>query len=359
MPGLVKVERDDAEARRPGVLQHACAAPSRTSASTSATTASSTRRARQGRAHRRHDLRLLGQALHRRAPRRAAGGDPGRPRPPERTRGELRRRRVAPLRRPGAEARGTIAAWPKESFPSPTIAISATAPAIPATLRRADRPRCLDRLQRPLHDLRISVTDRCNFRCSYCMPKEMFDKHYAFLPHASLLSFEEITRLARAVRRPRRAQDPPHRRRAAAAPRPRAAGGDAGRAAHRRRRAARPDAHHQRLAAGAARPQALKRRRPRPGHGQPRRPRRRDLPAHERRRLPGRRGAGRHRRRASAPASARSRSTWSSSAAPTTTRSCRWRATSAAATSRCASSSTWTSAPPTAGAWTRCCPRPR
>jgi len=54
-----------------------------------------------------------------------------------------------------------------------------------------------DRLGRPLHDLRISVTDRCNFRCSYCMPKEVFDKDYTFLPHASLLSFEEITRLAR------------------------------------------------------------------------------------------------------------------------------------------------------------------
>src|SRR6185503_15803623 len=55
----------------------------------------------------------------------------------------------------------------------------------------------LDALGRPLRDLRISVTDRCNFRCSYCMPKEVFDKHYAFLPHASLLTFEEITRLAR------------------------------------------------------------------------------------------------------------------------------------------------------------------
>jgi GTP 3',8-cyclase len=54
-----------------------------------------------------------------------------------------------------------------------------------------------DRLHRPLHDLRISVTDRCNFRCSYCMPKEVFDKQYSFLPHSSLLSFEEITRLAR------------------------------------------------------------------------------------------------------------------------------------------------------------------
>lgn len=54
----------------------------------------------------------------------------------------------------------------------------------------------LDRLRRPLRDLRISVTDRCNFRCSYCMPKEVFDKNYPYLPHASLLSFEEITRVA-------------------------------------------------------------------------------------------------------------------------------------------------------------------
>ena len=54
-----------------------------------------------------------------------------------------------------------------------------------------------DRLGRPLRDLRISVTDRCNFRCSYCMPKEVFDKHYSFLPHSSLLSFEEITRTAK------------------------------------------------------------------------------------------------------------------------------------------------------------------
>jgi GTP 3',8-cyclase len=53
-----------------------------------------------------------------------------------------------------------------------------------------------DRLGRPLRDLRISVTDRCNFRCSYCMPKEVFDKDYAFLPQTSLLSFEEITRSA-------------------------------------------------------------------------------------------------------------------------------------------------------------------
>jgi len=54
----------------------------------------------------------------------------------------------------------------------------------------------IDTLGRPLRDLRISVTDRCNFRCSYCMPKEVFDKDYQYLPHTSLLTFEEITRLA-------------------------------------------------------------------------------------------------------------------------------------------------------------------
>ncbi|MBC5766575.1 GTP 3',8-cyclase MoaA [Ramlibacter albus] len=54
-----------------------------------------------------------------------------------------------------------------------------------------------DSLGRPLRDLRISVTDRCNFRCSYCMPKEVFDKDYQYLPHSSLLTFEEITRLAK------------------------------------------------------------------------------------------------------------------------------------------------------------------
>ncbi len=54
-----------------------------------------------------------------------------------------------------------------------------------------------DTLGRPLRDLRISVTDRCNFRCNYCMPKEVFDKDYAYLPHNALLSFEEITRIAR------------------------------------------------------------------------------------------------------------------------------------------------------------------
>ncbi len=55
----------------------------------------------------------------------------------------------------------------------------------------------LDHLRRPLRDLRISVTDRCNLRCSYCMPREIFDESHTFLPRNELLSFEEIERLAR------------------------------------------------------------------------------------------------------------------------------------------------------------------
>ncbi|MFC3107990.1 GTP 3',8-cyclase MoaA [Undibacterium arcticum] len=73
-----------------------------------------------------------------------------------------------------------------------------TLTAVPVIPVRLEQPNGLltDTLARPLHDLRISVTDRCNFRCVYCMPKDVFDKDYAFLPHTSLLSFEEITRLA-------------------------------------------------------------------------------------------------------------------------------------------------------------------
>jgi cyclic pyranopterin phosphate synthase len=56
---------------------------------------------------------------------------------------------------------------------------------------------CLDNLKRPLRDLRISVTDRCNLRCMYCMPGEVFGRNFIFLRHAELLSFEEIVRAAR------------------------------------------------------------------------------------------------------------------------------------------------------------------
>jgi cyclic pyranopterin phosphate synthase len=55
----------------------------------------------------------------------------------------------------------------------------------------------LDSLNRPMRDLRISVTDRCTFRCTYCMPKEVFGRDYVFLSRDALLSFEEVTRLTR------------------------------------------------------------------------------------------------------------------------------------------------------------------
>ena len=63
-------------------------------------------------------------------------------------------------------------------------------PAVQPTLLRDTRGRAL-------RDLRISVTDRCNFRCTYCMPKEVFGKDHVYLPRSALLDFEEITRLAR------------------------------------------------------------------------------------------------------------------------------------------------------------------
>ncbi len=71
--------------------------------------------------------------------------------------------------------------------------------ALPHVPESADAPsgRLPDARGRRLHDLRISVTDRCNFRCTYCMPKSVFDSDYAFLPQSSLLSFEEIVRLVR------------------------------------------------------------------------------------------------------------------------------------------------------------------
>src|SRR5690606_17757869 len=65
-----------------------------------------------------------------------------------------------------------------------------------APLPAAGQP-ARDTRARPMRDLRISVTDRCNFRCTYCMPREVFDGNYAFMPQSALLSFEEITRLAR------------------------------------------------------------------------------------------------------------------------------------------------------------------
>ncbi len=63
-------------------------------------------------------------------------------------------------------------------------------------VRRTPSKAADDRFGRPLRDLRISVTDRCNFRCTYCMPKEVFGRDFAFLPRSMVLTFEEIQRLA-------------------------------------------------------------------------------------------------------------------------------------------------------------------
>src|SRR5512132_129520 len=75
-----------------------------------------------------------------------------------------------------------------------------TTPATPSVARTdngASAP-LADKFGRPLRDLRISVTDRCNFRCTYCMPKEIFGPAWdGYLPRAALLTFEEIARVAR------------------------------------------------------------------------------------------------------------------------------------------------------------------
>jgi cyclic pyranopterin phosphate synthase len=83
------------------------------------------------------------------------------------------------------------AAIPVSALPRPEQ------PEAAAGLSPSPQAGLVDSLGRPLRDLRISVTDRCNFRCSYCMPKEIFDKSFRFLPQSELLDFEEITRLAR------------------------------------------------------------------------------------------------------------------------------------------------------------------
>ncbi|MCF8199046.1 MAG: GTP 3',8-cyclase MoaA [Sulfuritalea sp.] len=77
-----------------------------------------------------------------------------------------------------------------------TSELKAAAPATGALAAPLDGS-LVDLRQRRVRDLRISVTDRCNFRCVYCMPKEVFDHDYAFLPRTDLLSFEEIVRIAR------------------------------------------------------------------------------------------------------------------------------------------------------------------
>jgi cyclic pyranopterin phosphate synthase len=67
---------------------------------------------------------------------------------------------------------------------------------VPVRAPHYDGAPLADTRGRPMRDLRISVTDRCNFRCTYCMPRDVFDADYKFLPHEAILSFEEIARLA-------------------------------------------------------------------------------------------------------------------------------------------------------------------
>src|SRR6476469_5397989 len=86
---------------------------------------------------------------------------------------------------PLTDARGASTAAAREAFVREAAATPRTAAAV-----------ALDTRGRPLHDLRISVTDRCNFRCVYCMPKDVYGRDFPFLPHAELLTFEEIARIA-------------------------------------------------------------------------------------------------------------------------------------------------------------------
>ena len=84
----------------------------------------------------------------------------------------------------------------KDTGPEKVIPIRAASGAL-APAPAWDGAPFRDTLGRTMRDLRISVTDRCNFRCVYCMPREVFDSSYQFLPHAAILTFEEIARLAR------------------------------------------------------------------------------------------------------------------------------------------------------------------
>ena len=81
-------------------------------------------------------------------------------------------------------------------MPQKVISIRPESRSPGAKAPRYDGGLLADTLGRTMRDLRISVTDRCNFRCVYCMPREVFDANYKFLPHEAILSFEEIARLA-------------------------------------------------------------------------------------------------------------------------------------------------------------------
>ena len=230
-PGLVAVKREDLQARRPGLLQHPASAPSRTSASTSATTGSSIRRARASTCAPRHELRLLGQALHRRAPRR----DHGRRRSGTRSPAAVASARRVGLRwqpaprppwpRACRPSRAQSAAWPK-SHRRRRPPLSREPAAIPARLVAPTgelRDRLAAAAARPAHLGHRPLQ----------LPLQLLHAEGGLRPRLRVPAAVVAAQLrgdrapGRALRRPRRAQDPPHRRRAAAAARPRAAGGDA------------------------------------------------------------------------------------------------------------------------------------
>jgi len=100
------------------------------------------------------------------------------------------------MRETDAQARGPII--PIRSLITPPVAMSQGALMLPAAMAFEGEKAVTDARGRALEDLRISVTDRCNFRCTYCMPRATFGRHHRFLPHEALLSFEEITRVAAA-----------------------------------------------------------------------------------------------------------------------------------------------------------------
>src|SRR3954468_6714745 len=124
-------------------------------------------------------------------------------------------RRSRPARSRQSKCGGTPRVRPSRSqIPDSKVVIALPA-CVPAAIMRvlmsapdstlggseaAPEPVLRDAAGRPLRDLRLSVTDRCNFRCVYCMPKEVFGKDYAFLERKELLTFEEIARIARIFR---------------------------------------------------------------------------------------------------------------------------------------------------------------
>ena len=193
---------------------------------------------------------------------------------------------------------------------------AANAPVADAASSRQSRTaRSRDQLGRPIHDLRISVMDRCNFRCPYCMPRDTFHDRYRFLRTSERLTFEEIARLARLARDARREQIAPDGRRAVAAqrlarPRRRTF-------ADRRHRGSRADDQRRAARATCRRTQ---RQRSASRHRQPRLARRGDLRADEWRVWRAGPGARRHRRAHWPPGCIRSRSIRSCSAVATITR---------------------------------------